>query len=107
METNQSDFGIWTEGDWNYYNFGPKTWNRYYAQYCGSNWTTQSGRIINFTSVENGFDHLDEFILNTVDRYDTNLFHHWNWADNHTHWEILNTGHALEVVKCNLLIKNT
>ena len=67
-------------------------------QYCGSNWTTQSGRIINFTNVENGFDHIEQFILNTVDEYDSNLFHHWDWDDDHTRWQIRNTGHGLSVV---------
>ena len=97
--TNETDFDIWTEGDWNYYNFGPETWGTYYTQYCGSEWTTQSGRIINFTTVEDGFDHIDEFILNTVDPYDSNLFHHWDWEEDQTTWEIANTGHGLSVVK--------
>ena len=98
-DTNESDFEIWKDGDWNYYNFGPETWGTYYTEYCGSNWTTQSGRIINFTTVENGFDHIDQFILNTVDQYDSNLFHHWDWVENQTRWEIENTGHGFSVVK--------
>ena len=93
---NESAYEDYTDvgGQWNYYDAGPDTWHLNYS-YCSSNFTSQSGRNIDFTTVKNGFN----LTNNTVDPYDNNLFNHWDWTPDQTRWEIKNTGYGLEVVK--------